>query len=77
MRLILLMLMPLYQYQYEEAGGSSPLTPTNFLIHYRNTYGSSSDNFVISYALAKLSIGNGPLPTQVTADHSGQLVFPV
>ena len=45
------------------------------LTYYRHTYGSSSDNFAISFALTKLSIGNGPLPAQVTADHSGQLVF--
>jgi len=29
-RLVLLIFIPLYQHQYEEAGGSSPLTPTNF-----------------------------------------------
>ena len=51
--------------------------PDHFVIYYRHTYGSSSDNSVIPYALAKLSIGNGSLPTQVTADHSGQLAFPV
>ena len=51
--------------------------PDQFLTYYRHTCGSSSDNSAISYALTILSIGNGPLPTQVTADHSGQLVFPV
>ena len=50
--------------------------PDHFLIYYRHTYGSSSDNFAISFALTKLSIGNGPLPAQVTADHRGPLVFP-
>ena len=51
--------------------------PDHFLIYYRHTCGSSSGNFVISYALTILSIGDGPLPAQVTADHRGQLVFPV
>ena len=51
--------------------------PDHFLIYYRHTYGSSSDNFAISYAQYGKSIGNGPLPAQVTADHSGQLVLPV
>ena len=51
--------------------------PDQFLTYYRHTCGSSSDNSAISYALTILSIGDGPLPAQVTADHRGQLVFPV
>ena len=51
--------------------------PDHFLIYYRHTYGSSCDNFVIPYAQFGKSIGNGSLPIQVTADHSGQLAFPV
>ena len=51
--------------------------PDQFLTYYCHTCGSSSDNSAISYALTILSIGDGPLPAQVTADHRGQLVFPV
>ena len=51
--------------------------PDHFLTYYRHTCGSSSDNFAIPYAQYGKSIWNGPLPAQVTADHSGQLVFPV
>jgi len=51
--------------------------PDQFLIYNRHTRGSSSDNFAISYAQYGKNIENGPLPAQLAADYSGQLVFPV
>ena len=50
--------------------------PDHCLTYYRHTCGSSFDNAAISYALTILSIGNGPLPAQVTANRFSQLAFP-